>query len=104
MPNSKDQDLWAWFASYRIITLHAMCCAAALLHCSFDPPMRYAPFTLAPRLCYASALESAASTVEVAAIAGRNCALLLARQLSQHHTHTQQAAVPGPMLPAAATS
>jgi prenylcysteine oxidase/farnesylcysteine lyase len=43
----------------------------------FAPPERFAPFELAPGLCYASALENAASAMEVAAIAGRNCALLL---------------------------
>jgi hypothetical protein len=48
----------------------------------FDPPEDFAPFTLDPGgLYYVSALESAASALEVAAVAGRNVALLAAVQL-----------------------
>ncbi|KAF8056474.1 PCYOX1 [Scenedesmus sp. PABB004] len=45
----------------------------------FDPPERFAPFALAPGLCYINALESAASAMEVAAVAAANCAALTRR-------------------------
>lgn len=50
--------------------------------CSFSPPEAFAPFKLAPGLCYANALENAASAMEIGAVAGINCALLLLRQLT----------------------
>eukprot|EP00879_Flechtneria_rotunda_P022346 GHRR01023577.1.p1 GENE.GHRR01023577.1~~GHRR01023577.1.p1 ORF type:complete len:446 (+),score=200.88 GHRR01023577.1:606-1943(+) len=48
----------------------------------FDPPEKFAPFLLGPALCYNNALENAASAMEVAAVAARNCALLLQKQLA----------------------
>ncbi len=48
----------------------------------FSPPERFAPFLLGPSLCYSSALENSASALEVAMIAGKNCALLISDQLS----------------------
>ncbi len=48
----------------------------------FSPPERFAPFALAPGLAYTSALENAASAMEMAAIAGVNAALLTAQHLA----------------------
>ncbi|GAB4820077.1 hypothetical protein N2152v2_007123 [Parachlorella kessleri] len=48
----------------------------------FDPPEDFSPFRLAEGLYYNNALENAASAMEIAAIAGRNTALLAAKQLS----------------------
>jgi hypothetical protein len=39
------------------------------------------PFRLAPRLCYSSAFEVAASAMEVVALGGKNCANMLTREL-----------------------
>lgn len=52
----------------------------------FDPPEQFAPFTLAPGLCYNNALENAASAMEVAAVAAKNCVLLIEQGLAaQRH-------------------
>ncbi|KAG2497883.1 hypothetical protein HYH03_004149 [Edaphochlamys debaryana] len=47
----------------------------------FAPPERLDPFVLAPGLVYGNALEPAASAMELAALAGANSALLVARHL-----------------------
>jgi len=47
----------------------------------FTPPEEFAPFELAPGLYYNNALEAAASAMEIAAIAGKNSALLAASHL-----------------------
>eukprot|EP00931_Biecheleriopsis_adriatica_P055512 TRINITY_DN32846_c0_g1_i1.p1 TRINITY_DN32846_c0_g1~~TRINITY_DN32846_c0_g1_i1.p1 ORF type:complete len:477 (-),score=101.68 TRINITY_DN32846_c0_g1_i1:26-1456(-) len=49
-------------------------------------PERWASFTLAPRLFYTSGLETSASAMEVAAIAGRNGALLMQKALLRDHS------------------
>ena len=47
----------------------------------FDPPEDFSRWELAPGLYYSSALENAASALEIAAISGRNAALLAAQHL-----------------------
>ncbi|KIY92512.1 hypothetical protein MNEG_15451 [Monoraphidium neglectum] len=47
----------------------------------FSPPEEFAPFELAPGLIYNNALENAASAMEVAAVAAKNSALLVAAYL-----------------------
>jgi hypothetical protein len=56
----------------------------------FDAPEDFAPFKLAEGLFYASALENAASAMEIAAIEGRMAALLAAQHLRQAASPTQQ--------------
>lgn len=51
----------------------------------FHPPEGFAPFTLSPGLCYVNALENAASALEVAVVAAKNCALLLNKQLGDKY-------------------
>lgn len=60
-----------------------LCCAVCA--CRFQPQETFAPFLLGPGLCYNNALENAASAMEVAAVAARNCALLV----QQHLKHMQ---------------
>lgn len=50
---------------------------------AFDPPENFAPAALAEGLYYTSGLENAASAMEVAAIWGRNSALLAAQHLRE---------------------
>lgn len=50
---------------------------------SFDPPENFPPFVFAPGLYYTAALESAASAMEIAAIEGRNVAMLCSQYLRQ---------------------
>lgn len=45
--------------------------------CRFHPPEQFAPFTLSQGLYYNNALENAASAMEIAAIEGKNSALLV---------------------------
>lgn len=49
---------------------------------AFDPPENFPPFQLSPGLYYANAWENAASAMEMAALAGRNVALLTAQYFS----------------------
>jgi hypothetical protein len=49
----------------------------------FQPPEKFAPFLLSPGLCYNNALENAASAMEVAAVAAKNCALLVQQHVQQ---------------------
>ncbi|KAG7672478.1 hypothetical protein KSW81_001442 [Nannochloris sp. 'desiccata'] len=49
---------------------------------AFDPPENYPPFQLSQGLYYANAWENAASAMEMAALGGRNVALLAAQHLS----------------------
>jgi hypothetical protein len=49
---------------------------------AFSPPEAFPPFTLAPGLCYANAGENAASAMEVAAVAAKNCALKVQAHLA----------------------
>jgi len=61
---------------------HAQQCdLTSLFAYRFSPPERFAKFQLASGVCYNNPLESSASALEVAAVAGRNCALLLHEQL-----------------------
>lgn len=46
------------------------------------PPQQFAPFRLAPGIFYNNAIESAASAMEMSAIAAKNSALLVARHLA----------------------
>jgi len=46
--------------------------------CRFHPPEQFAAFELAEGLYYNNAFENAASALEIAAIAGKNSALLAA--------------------------
>ena len=48
----------------------------------FQAPEQYAPFELAPGLYYGNALESAASAMEVSAVAAANSALLVHEHLT----------------------
>lgn len=57
----------------------------------YDPPELFAPFKLAPGLFYGNAWESAASAMEMSAIAAKNSALLV-RQ------HLQALGLKGPAL------
>lgn len=50
---------------------------------AFDPPENFPPFELAPGLYYPGAWESAASAMEMAAVGGRNVALLTAQRLQK---------------------
>ena len=52
---------------------------------AFDPPENFPPFQLADGLYYNSAAENAASALEIAAIEGRNVALLVAKQFSNSY-------------------
>ena len=61
-----------------------------LLPHRFDAPEDFAPFKLAEGLFYASALENAASAMEIAAIEGRMAALLAAQHLRQAASAPQQ--------------
>lgn len=65
--------------------------ACAPLRRSFHAPEQFAPFSLAPGLCYANTLENAASAMEVAALAGKNCALLTGRHLVARDAAAAQA-------------
>jgi prenylcysteine oxidase / farnesylcysteine lyase len=47
----------------------------------FDPPESFAPFVLSEGLYYSGAWENAASAMEMAAIAGRNSAILAMQRL-----------------------
>ena len=51
--------------------------------CRFHPPEEYAPFILADGLYYNNALENAASAMEIAAIEGKNSALLASKHLKK---------------------
>jgi prenylcysteine oxidase/farnesylcysteine lyase len=70
----------------------------------FHPPEEFAPFTLAPGLCYGSALENAASAMEVAAVAGRNCALLVQQHLAAKRAAAARQAVQAPVSGSIAVS
>ena len=48
---------------------------------AFNPPEQFAPFNLQPGLCYANTIENAASAMEMAAISGKNCALMVHAQV-----------------------
>jgi hypothetical protein len=48
----------------------------------YDPPEQLTPFQLAPGLYYANAIETGASAIEMSAIAGRNAALGVLRDLN----------------------
>lgn len=68
-----------------------------MLHHRFQAPEKFAPFLLGPGLCYNNALENAASAMEVAAVAAKNCALLVqqhakAAAAAQDDVHAEQAA------------
>lgn len=68
-------------ASMKLLTVFDQ--TSCLLHgCRFHPPEGFAPFLLQPGLCYVNALENAASALEIAAVAGKNCALLLHQQFT----------------------
>lgn len=56
----------------------------------FNPPEQFAPFLLAPGLCYNNALENAASAMEVAAVAAKNCALLVQQHIQQQQQQLKQ--------------
>jgi hypothetical protein len=49
----------------------------------FQPPEVFAPFRLMDGMCYINTLESAASAMEMSAIGGKNCALMIKEHLSQ---------------------
>lgn len=49
---------------------------------AFDPPENFPPFQLNSGLYYANAWENSASAMEMAALGGRNVALLAAQYLS----------------------
>jgi hypothetical protein len=49
----------------------------------FDPPENFPPFQLSQGLYYANAWENAASAMEMAALGGRNVALLTAQYLNK---------------------
>lgn len=53
-----------------------------LLMCRFDPPEQFAPFVLADGLFYSNAIETAASAMEMSAIAAKNSALLVKQFLA----------------------
>jgi prenylcysteine oxidase/farnesylcysteine lyase len=52
---------------------------------AFDPPENFPPFALVPGLYYTAALESAASAMEIAAIEGRNVALLCSQYMKERY-------------------
>ena len=56
----------------------------------FNPPEKFAPFTLSPGLCYANTIENSASAMEMSAIAARNCALLVSQHLASRRTGWDQ--------------
>ena len=47
----------------------------------YNPPEKLTPFRLAPALYYANAIETGASAMEMSAIAGRNAALGILKDL-----------------------
>lgn len=49
----------------------------------FDAPENFANFNLDEGLCYNNAWENGASAMETAAVAGRNCALLVSQSLKK---------------------
>lgn len=55
---------------------------------TFNPPEKFTPFVLEKNLIYLNTFESAGSAMELAAIAGKNAALLLDQwlNLEQHKT------------------
>lgn len=57
--------------------------------CRFNPPEDFTPFILADGLYYNNALENAASAMEIAAIEGKNSALLASRHLLKINTSTE---------------
>jgi hypothetical protein len=61
----------------------AVLCMLRCHTCRFQPPEKFAPFLLGPGLCYNNALENAASAMEVAAVAAKNCALLVQQHVQQ---------------------
>lgn len=66
------------------VSVFAGCCVlACCCCCRFQPPEKFAPFVLSPGLCYNDALENAASAMEVAAVAAKNCALLVQQHIQQ---------------------
>ena len=67
---------------YEIVANHTWAAA----YPAFDPPENFPPFQLSEGLYYSSAWENGASAIEVAAIGGRNVALLAA----EHITHSLQ--------------
>lgn len=69
---------------------------------AFAPPERFSPFTLEPGLYYNSAVESAASALEMSAVAARNNALAVLDYLKQqvlHGNRPDTAAGAGETLP-----
>lgn len=58
----------------------------------YKPPERFSPFALAPGLLYGNALEAAASAMEMAAVAGRNSALLALQHLRARRRAAAEAA------------
>lgn len=82
------------------IKAYVCACAAFVLHHRFQPPERFAPFLLGPGLCYNNALENAASAMEVAAVAAKNCALLVQQHAQQRqrqrHSHVPSEQAAGP--------
>ena len=58
-------------------------CRDWLAYPQFDPPERFQPFRLAEGLYLNNAWENAASAMEMSAVAAKNCALLIAQQLSR---------------------
>lgn len=67
----------------------AVMCVLACCCCRFQPPEKFAPFVLRPGLCYNNALENAASAMEVAAVAAKNCALLVQQHVQQQQERRQ---------------
>ena len=49
----------------------------------FSPPETFAPFRLAPGICYINTIENAASAMEMSAIGAINCALMVNAHISR---------------------
>lgn len=69
-----------------------LACARWHAYPRYKPPERFSPFALAPGLLYGNALEAAASAMEMAAVAGRNSALLALQHLRARRRAAAEAA------------
>jgi hypothetical protein len=78
----RSQPVAAGACACVVLSVIILCCVR--LH-RFQPPEKFTPFLLGPGLCYNNALENAASAMEVAAVAAKNCVLLVQQHLRQMH-------------------
>ena len=75
----------AQHGSWHKLSVDEACCwrRSWLAYPHFAPPERFQPFKLTEGLYLNNAWENAASAMEMSAVAAKNCALLIARHLSQ---------------------